>query len=120
MKTPESVFIIEDSPLFAYWLSTEMETRHHFRIFSFLNAEEAIAELRNIKPRIILLDYHLGKGMNGKAALTAIKKIAPNTQVVILTNETDVDIAVDLLKNGAADFVKKNRNAISKLLNELN
>lgn len=117
---PISVFIIEDSPLFAYWLSTEMESRHNYRIFSYLNAEEALADLKNIKPKIVLLDYHLGKGMNGKQALTEIKRMQPDTRVAILSNETDLDIVVDLMKEGAINFVRKNKTAISEFLNELN
>ena len=116
---PASAFIIDDSALFTYWLSAEVESKLYLCTHNYTNAEEAIADLERISPKIVLLDYHLGKGMNGTDVLVRVKQQLPDTCVAIVTNETDVDIVVGLFKLGADHVIRKNKNAISELLEQI-
>ncbi|NAY93326.1 response regulator [Muricauda sp. JGD-17] len=60
---------------------------------------------------IILLDMNFSAGVNtgneGLFWLREIKKKAPNTSVVMMTAYGAVDLAVEALKEGAADFILK-------------
>jgi signal transduction histidine kinase len=54
----------------------------------------------------ILLDYYL-PGEDSLAALRHLHDSAPRTPVVIFTGRGDEDIAVELMKSGAADYLPK-------------
>lgn len=70
-----------------------------------------IATLREKHPDIVLLDMNFSAGINsgneGLFWLGEIKKVAPQMPVVLFTAYADVDLAVDALRRGAADFVVK-------------
>lgn len=59
----------------------------------------------------VLLDMNFSLGVNtgqdGLFWLRTIKKLHPNTPVVLITAYADVQLAVNGLKYGAADFVTK-------------
>ena len=59
----------------------------------------------------VLLDMNFSLGVNtgqdGLFWLRTIKKLHPNTPVILITAYADVQLAVKGLKNGAADFVTK-------------
>ncbi len=60
---------------------------------------------------VVLLDMNFSSGINsgneGLYWLREIKRIRPQTQVVLFTAYADIDLAVTGLKNGASDFVVK-------------
>ncbi len=67
--------------------------------------------IRQYKPEVVLLDMNFSSGQNlgneGLYWLREIKRISPNTQVVLFTAYADIDLAVRGLKDGATDFVVK-------------
>jgi DNA-binding NarL/FixJ family response regulator len=57
---------------------------------------------------VVLMDYHLGKGMNGIQAMQEIKKKYPHVQVVILTGgDYEVTEIVTALEAGATAYLRK-------------
>lgn len=60
---------------------------------------------------IVLLDMNFAPGVNsgneGLFWLRSIRKLHPQTPVVLMTAYADVNLAVKGLKNGAADFITK-------------
>ena len=84
------------------------------KLVETLAAEEAVD--------LVLLDMNFSLGVNsgqdGLFWLRAIKKLHPHTPVVLITAYADVQLAVNGLKYGAADFVTKpwdNEKLISTL-----
>lgn len=67
--------------------------------------------LRQKRPEVVLLDMNFSSGQNlgneGLYWLREIKRLSPNTQVVLFTAYADIDLAVTGLKDGATDFVVK-------------
>ncbi len=58
------------------------------------------------KPQLVILDYVMPK-MNGMSVLKEIKKRHSNVHVIMSTSESDRDIAVELIKAGAKDYIVK-------------
>lgn len=72
-------------------------------------AEDGHAGLRmalDLKPQLIILDYYMPK-MDGLDTLKQIKRVNPNTCVIMSTSESDKDIAVEIFKTGADDYIVK-------------
>jgi two-component system response regulator AtoC len=58
------------------------------------------------KPDIVLLDIYLGE-VNGIQLLQRLRSEGWNTPVIIMTAHSDVSLAVQAMREGAADFVVK-------------
>lgn len=67
--------------------------------------------LREHKPEVVLLDMNfesrVNNGNEGIFWLSEIKKMSPDTPVVLFTAYADIELAVKGLKMGASDFVVK-------------
>jgi len=67
---------------------------------------EALALLEAHEVDVLLLDLHMPR-MDGFACLEAVRGKWPDLPVIILTVEEDQDIALDVLRRGAAAYVPK-------------
>jgi len=77
-----------------------------YEVSAFGSAEEALAELDSSLFDLVILDLKL-PGMDGIAALHAIKDKWPNIDVIIMTGYSSVESAVESMKLGAADYIPK-------------
>ena len=80
-------------------------------IITIANPNSIPVKLREEHPDVVLLDMNFSLGVNtgqdGLFWLRTLKKLHPDTPVVLMTAYADVQLAVKGLKNGAADFVTK-------------
>ena len=80
-------------------------------IVAVANPNNIPARLREDKPDVVLLDMNFQSGVNngneGLYWLRQVKKLRPQTQVVLFTAYADIELAVTGIKEGAADFVVK-------------
>ena len=69
-----------------------------------------IAELAAFRPDVILSDYHL-PGFSGEAALKIALEQCPDIPFVFWSGVLGDDAAVELIRQGATDYVLKDRPA---------
>jgi two-component system response regulator HydG len=76
---------------------------------------EALEVVRRDRPDVVVTDLMM-PGMSGEELLRAVKAIAPETEVVLVTAYGTVEGAVAAMKEGAYDFITKpvKRHAIVK------
>src|SRR5512137_569205 len=76
---------------------------------------EALEAVRRDRPDVVVTDLMM-PGMSGDELLRAVKAIAPETEVVLVTAYGTVEGAVAAMKEGAYDFITKpvKRHAIVK------
>ncbi|MCG3147879.1 MAG: Chemotaxis response regulator protein-glutamate methylesterase [Verrucomicrobiae bacterium] len=81
------------------------------------SAEKALLEVRNRAFDVMLLDYNL-PGISGLEVLAQIHQLPPNQQpaVIMLTASGSEKIAVEAMKNGARDYLRKEDLAVAPLL----
>ncbi|MGH7263798.1 MAG: sigma-54-dependent transcriptional regulator, partial [Candidatus Rokuibacteriota bacterium] len=102
---PPTVLIVEDEASLASTLQAFLE-RQGVTAHAFPSAEAALARLRELAPDLVLVDVNL-PGMDGLAALQAIREERPETLVVVTTAFSSVATAVAALKGGAVDYLTK-------------
>src|SRR5690606_3831835 len=94
---------------------------HEIKIFD--NGEEALRHI-HLNPEIVVLDYHLSAhkpdAKNGVEILKEIKELAPDAQVIMLSGQGKIEVAVDSIKYGAYDYVVKGETAFSRTENIIN
>lgn len=77
-----------------------------YEVITALTGEEGVEKVRTENPEVVLLDINL-PGVNGTEALRQIRMLRPLACVVMLTAFATVDNAIQALKEGATDFIKK-------------
>jgi diguanylate cyclase (GGDEF)-like protein len=77
-----------------------------YDVITALTGEEGVKKAEEEKPEVVLMDISL-PGINGTEALRRIRSINPLQCVIMLTAYATVDNAIQALKEGASDFVKK-------------
>ncbi len=98
--------IIEDDKALAELIKTRVEEEGYKTALAY-TAKDALAWLENHVPHIMLLDYTL-PDMNAKEfieELIAHQKPVPS--FIISTGGGDERIAVDMMKSGARDYIRK-------------
>ena len=113
MKTPEihdlRILLLEDSDLDAEMILRELKKREIF--FVFLRVQTRGDFMRGVAeflPELILADYKL-PGFDGDQALAIARQCCPDVPVIIVSGAVGEEKAVELLKDGATDFVLKDR-----------
>ncbi len=80
-------------------------------IVTLSSTDRLVATMSEERVDVVLLDMNFSLGVNtgldGLFWLRTLKKLHPDTPVVLMTAYADVQLAVKGLKNGAADFVTK-------------
>ncbi|MDX2480909.1 MAG: EAL domain-containing protein [Desulfuromusa sp.] len=66
----------------------------------------AMEELRNNKYELTLLDLNM-PDMDGEAVLDHINSNNIDTNVIVVSGESEIKKAINVLKNGAKDFIRK-------------
>jgi DNA-binding NtrC family response regulator len=76
--------------------------------------------METTSPEFLLLDYHIvlanGKEVLGINVLKKMQKEYPATNVIMLTSEDRLETAINLMREGAYDFVLKSESAIVNLV----
>jgi DNA-binding NtrC family response regulator len=110
------LFIVEDNFIYSYLIEAMLKEYGNFKLTTFATGEQCIKALHS-KPDLIILDYNLDKGINGLETFKAIHSLKPEIPVIILSGQTDVQVAADFLKAGATDYIeKKDKNKSTEKL----
>lgn len=97
--------IVEDDRHFALALS-ELLQQEGYRVSTSGTIEQARAQLKLAVPDIALVDLLLPDG-NGLDLIREIEALALPTRVLIITGYGDVEVAIEALRAGVADFLMK-------------
>ncbi|MEY2668964.1 MAG: hypothetical protein RJA59_1602 [Pseudomonadota bacterium] len=90
-------------------------TREGWRVALAESGQAALEVVRHDRPDVVVTDLMM-PGMGGGELLRAVKAIAPEVEVVLMTAFGTVEGAVAAMKDGAYDFITKpvKRHAIVK------
>ena len=75
----------------------------------FTTGEDCLLEIEKEIPDCVILDFLIKDGTNGDDILKFIKDKHPYIDVIILSGQEDITIATDIIKNGAFDYIVKNK-----------
>ncbi len=115
-----SVVIIDDDRNILE-LTSLILSKNGFQPYIADRAHEGFELISSHSPELVLLDYMMPE-MDGLSALQRIKSRFPDTYVVMLTGKGSEEVAVELMKNGASEYILKpfnNRNLVERLENVL-
>ena len=100
-----TVLVVDDEPSNLTSLRKIFE-REGMRVLTVENAKDALEAARKHRIEVVLTDLMM-PGANGVELLRAMKEVAPDTEVVLMTAYGTVETAVQAMREGAYDFVEK-------------
>ena len=103
-RHPDVIFVEDDQTL-RLGASQALELEG-FAVAAFGDANSALLEIDDDFPGVVVSDIRL-PGMDGIEFFSRLREHDPDMQVIFTTAHGDVDMAVDAMKNGAADFFPK-------------
>jgi two-component system, OmpR family, response regulator len=116
------VFLVDDDEVYLQAMRHSLvgEKNLPLSIRTFTTGEECLKQMQP-PPSIVVLDYYLNSRIpgaeNGINILRKIKQHAPDADVIMLSSQDDVNIAIQSLENGAFDYVSKSESAFIKIRN---
>lgn len=108
-----TILLVDDEDVFREATARQLSVRG----FSVLTAdcgERAVTMTKNDRPEVVILDQEM-PGMRGSDTFIAIKEIDPLIEVIMLTGNTSVDNAIEMMRMGTFDYLMKPVN-ITELL----
>ena len=99
------IMVVDDDPKIREVLKKFL-TKNDYDVVCVDNAEKALAKIKERKINLILLDINL-PGMDGLTALKKFKEIDKSLGVIMISGNTDVELAKEAMKLGAKDYVMK-------------
>lgn len=120
--SPIQLFIVEDNYVYSLMLKNALKEKGNFEITTMLTGEYCLDKL-DMNPQVIILDHLLappdnilGPGITGLEVMKQIHKKKPTTPVIVLSNQTDTQVATDYWQAGVFDYMEKNLLVMDKLV----
>ncbi len=105
MKQNRHVLIVDDNKLTCWGLEKVMSAQN-LLVTSVNNGKDAISEIFNTPYQSVFLDINL-PDISGIEVLREIKKMSPNTKVIIMTADNTDENRRKALDTGAYHFIGK-------------
>lgn len=107
------IFIVDDDEIYGARLAHYLSLNPEYQVKKFHSAKELVKSLHE-KPNITTLDYYM-PDINGDALLKQIKELSPETQVIIISGQENIKVAIDLFKKGVHDYIVKDADTEQRL-----
>jgi DNA-binding NtrC family response regulator len=114
-EKPFKIFVVEDSEWYNRLLVHTLSLDPDYEIKSFFNGKDFLKSLYE-SPDIVTLDYRLPDS-SGLDILKRIREENSDIQVILISEQEDIDTVVNLLKLGAYDYITKSDDIKDRLLN---
>src|SRR6056297_995566 len=104
MNEKKNILIIDDEKNIRFTLKKSLES--DYEVVTAVNGEDGIEKFQENNFDLVLLDMKL-PGMDGMEVLKQIKDIDKTADIIIITGFGSVDSAVETMKLGAIDYLRK-------------
>jgi two-component system response regulator AtoC len=108
-----TIFIVEDNEWYNKLLVHNLSLDPDFEIQSFFTAKDLLKSLDHA-PNVITIDYRL-PDMLGDELLEKIKNTSPETEVIVISEQEDIETAINTIKAGAYDYIVKTNDIRDRL-----
>ena len=101
----EKVLVVDDDRAIVE-ISKLLLKKSGFQVLLAFDGKQCLQMVEEHRPALVLLDYMMPV-MNGLEALKQIRRYFPDTYVIMFTGKGNEEVAVELMRAGAADYICK-------------
>jgi DNA-binding NtrC family response regulator len=112
------IFVVEDDEWYSRLLVHTLSLNPDYEIQAFSTGKDCLNNIHQ-SPDVVTLDYRL-PDMKGLDVLKQIKEINDDVQIILISEQDDIEVVVTLLQSGAYDYIVKSRDIRERLLNTVN
>ena len=114
------VFLVDDDAVYLKLSQIELLEQGDFDIETFATGELCLKNLAR-NPDLVVLDYDLNgidkNAMNGIQTLDKIKRFNSDINVVMMSSQPEIEVAVNCMQHRAFDYIVKDKTAYMRLKN---
>ncbi|MCF6192920.1 MAG: response regulator transcription factor [Kangiellaceae bacterium] len=108
MNDKITVIAVDDHQIVRQGIESFLSSQSNIEIVaSASSGDEAVRQVLEHVPDVVLMDLNLGEGMDGIAATKSIKLNSPNTKVIVLTSYHSDEHIFPAIKSGALSYLIK-------------
>lgn len=111
------IFIVQNSMVYKDLIVGYLKSKKFNNLKTFKTGEECLKSM-HLKPDVVVLDYSF-EGITGLDFMKKTQEEYPETDFIFLSGQNDVEIAVNIMKMGASDYIVKNDKAPQNLLRSI-
>jgi DNA-binding NarL/FixJ family response regulator len=100
------VLLVEDFEPFRQFIHATLQESELQIIAEVSDGLEAVSKAEELQPDLILLDIGL-PGLNGIEAARRIRKLAPQSKILFVSQESSPDVMEEAMNSGAMGYVVK-------------
>lgn len=108
------IYSVEDDSIYRRIIQKTILSNKKVELKLFENAKSLLNELIN-EPDIILVDYNL-PDVSGMELILKLKEICPDSVLIVISAQDNIDVALDIIKNGVFEYIPKNSQTTERLL----
>jgi two-component system response regulator AtoC len=112
---PVKIYVVEDNDWYNRLLVHTLSLNPDYEVKGFTNGRDFLDNMHE-PPDIVTLDYKL-PDISGSELLKQIKQEHADIQVILISEQEDINTVVELLKLGAKDYIIKSNDIRDRLLN---
>ena len=107
------IFVLEDDSFYRRMIIHRLSMDPEYELTGFDNADDLLNSLY-LSPDVITLDLNM-PSVDGVEILKSIKTRAPQTKVIVVSGQEQINRAVEVLKQGAFDYLSKDEDTMERL-----
>lgn len=101
------ILLADDQPILADGLTSVLSANADFEVVGIAsNGAEAVKKTEELRPDVVLMDIRMPE-MNGVVATKEVKRVRPDTKVLVLTTFDDMEYILGAINNGASGYLLK-------------
>jgi DNA-binding NtrC family response regulator len=114
-----TVLVVDDEPMVRKSLARAIE-RNGTEVVTAADGEEALAKFQELRNPVVFADFRMPK-MDGMALLRSVKRMAPDTSVVLITGYASEEITAQAMRLGARYVLSKpfTHSEVQRILSEV-
>ena len=111
------IFIVEDDPWYGEMIKYHLSHNPDYEVALFNNGQDCLNNL-HLKPDVISIDYSL-PDINGEQLMEKIRACNSDIDIIVLSGQNDISVALGLLKKGIYEYILKDDNTKEILWNSV-
>ncbi|TDN38852.1 sigma-54-dependent Fis family transcriptional regulator [Hymenobacter sp. UV11] len=117
MEKPFTIFIVEDDPWYGQLLHYHLSLNEEDTVMLWNNGQECLNNM-HLQPDVVTIDFSL-PDISGDKLLARLRQRWPEIPVIIISAQSKITTAIELLKAGATEYLVKDDNTKDLLWNTI-